>query len=63
VFRRDALQHALHDASAELLAQATDDAWLVELAGGVVRLIESSSQNIKVTTSFDLRLAEMLLSR
>jgi 2-C-methyl-D-erythritol 4-phosphate cytidylyltransferase len=58
-FRREILERAL--ASDELLTRATDDAWLVEQLGGVVRVIEASTQNIKVTTAADLRLAELLL--
>jgi 2-C-methyl-D-erythritol 4-phosphate cytidylyltransferase len=60
VFRRAALERAL-DVSAEVLAQATDDAWLVERTGGRVRVVESDSTNIKVTTPHDLRVAEFLL--
>jgi 2-C-methyl-D-erythritol 4-phosphate cytidylyltransferase len=59
VFRRAALERAL--ASDELLAKATDDAWLVEQLGGSVRVIESGAVNIKVTNLTDLRLAELLL--
>jgi 2-C-methyl-D-erythritol 4-phosphate cytidylyltransferase len=59
VFRRAALERAL--ASDELLAKATDDAWLVEQLGGSVRVIESGAVNIKVTNVTDLRLAELLL--
>jgi 2-C-methyl-D-erythritol 4-phosphate cytidylyltransferase len=62
VFRRAVLELALGDASDELLAQATDDAWLVEQAGGIVRVVESSATNIKVTTPTDLHVAELLLS-
>lgn len=61
VFRRAALEHALTQSSDELLAAATDDAWLVERAGGVVRIVEASASNIKVTTQSDLELAEILL--
>ena len=50
------------DASDSSLAAATDDAWLVEQAGGVVVVVESSPANIKVTTPTDLRLAELLLA-
>ena len=60
VFRRDALERAL-DQPEDVLAAATDDASLVEAAGGVVRLVESPRENLKVTTPEDLRLAEMLL--
>ncbi len=49
VFRRAALERAL-DVPREVLAQATDDAWLIERAGGRVGVVESSSENLKVTT-------------
>lgn len=62
VFRRAALQRAL-DVPAELLAQATDDAWLVERDGGKVIVVPSSEENFKVTTPLDLELAALLLSR
>lgn len=62
VFRRAALERALSAASDELLATATDDAWLIEQAGGSVRVIDAGPLNIKVTTATDLRLAELLLS-
>ena len=61
-FRRDALEAALA-APDEVLAQATDDAWLVERAGGTVRVVESSPENFKVTTPYDLRVAELLLAQ
>jgi 2-C-methyl-D-erythritol 4-phosphate cytidylyltransferase len=60
VFRRGALERAL-DVPEEVLAQATDDAWLVQRAGGRVGVVRSSSENLKVTTPLDLRMAEMLL--
>jgi 2-C-methyl-D-erythritol 4-phosphate cytidylyltransferase len=62
VFRRDALAQAL-DVGAEVLAMATDDAWLVERAGGRVIVVPSSEDNIKVTTPLDLAVAELLLAR
>ena len=62
VFRRDALERAMIDASAEVLAAATDDAWLVERIGGIVRVVEADPSNIKVTSPTDLRVAEMLLA-
>ena len=61
VFRRDALERAL-SASDDELARATDDAWLVEQAGGVVRVVRGGIENLKVTTPADLRIAELLLS-
>ena len=59
VFRRAALERAL-DVADEVLAAATDDAWLVERGGGKIVLVRSSEQNIKVTTPLDLQLAELL---
>jgi 2-C-methyl-D-erythritol 4-phosphate cytidylyltransferase len=61
VFRRAALERAL-DVPDEVLAQATDDAWLVERAGGRVGVVESSRENLKVTTPHDLVVAELLLA-
>jgi 2-C-methyl-D-erythritol 4-phosphate cytidylyltransferase len=60
-FRRAALERALA-AGEEVLARATDDAWLVERTGGSVRVVESTPANLKVTTPHDLRLAEHLLA-
>src|SRR4051794_32556779 len=60
VFRRAALERAL-DQPGEVLAAATDDAGLVEALGGVVRVVESTARNLKVTTPTDLALAELLL--
>jgi len=59
-FRREALERALA-APEELLARATDDAWLVERAGGTVLVVESTPANLKVTTAHDLQVAELLL--
>jgi 2-C-methyl-D-erythritol 4-phosphate cytidylyltransferase len=60
VFRRAALERAL-DVPDDVLAQATDDAWLVERAGGVVRIVAAPSDNLKVTTRNDLQVAETVL--
>jgi 2-C-methyl-D-erythritol 4-phosphate cytidylyltransferase len=62
VFRRRALEHAL-GVPAEVLAQATDDAWLIERAGGRVVIVPASRENLKVTSPLDLRVAEMLIAR
>jgi 2-C-methyl-D-erythritol 4-phosphate cytidylyltransferase len=56
VFRADVLRQALAGGDS-----ATDEASLVAAVGGTVRLIEGPSENIKVTTPTDLRLAEALL--
>src|SRR3954452_9050027 len=60
-FRREALERALAVPDA-VLARATDDAWLVERAGGRVVVIEATARNLKVTTPYDLDVAERLLS-
>jgi len=60
VFRADALRKALEVDDATL-ASATDDASLVEAAGGAVRVVEAPAENIKVTRPVDLALAEALL--
>ncbi|HEX4110337.1 MAG TPA: 2-C-methyl-D-erythritol 4-phosphate cytidylyltransferase [Solirubrobacteraceae bacterium] len=61
VFRREALERA-QAAGPEVLAQATDDAWLIERAGGRVAIVPSPAANLKVTTPLDLRVAELLLA-
>jgi len=61
VFRRLALERALDVPDAEL-ARATDDAWLVEQAGGRVLVVTSAEANLKITTPLDLRVAELLLA-
>ncbi len=60
VFRRAVLERAL-DADSAAIAAATDDAWLVERAGGSVRIVPGPAENLKVTSSLDLRLAELVL--
>ncbi len=62
VFRRDALERAL-DVPTAVLAQATDDAWLIERAGGRVAIVPAPRENLKVTTPLDLELAELLLAQ
>ena len=60
VFIADVLRRAL-DLGDSALAAATDDASLVEAAGGSVRVLEAPAENIKVTRPVDLALAEALL--
>jgi 2-C-methyl-D-erythritol 4-phosphate cytidylyltransferase len=60
VFRRAALESVLAQPD-DVLATATDDASLVEAAGGRVRVVEAPPSNLKVTTPVDLRLAGLLL--
>jgi 2-C-methyl-D-erythritol 4-phosphate cytidylyltransferase len=61
VFTRAALERALA-MPAEIVAAATDEAWLIERAGGRVRVIAAPAENLKVTTLRDLRVAEQLLA-
>jgi 2-C-methyl-D-erythritol 4-phosphate cytidylyltransferase len=61
VFRRAALERAL-DVPDEELARATDDAWLVERLGERVVVVKPACENLKVTTSLDLRIAAELLA-
>ena len=61
-FRREALERAL-DVPDDVLAAATDDAWLVERAGGSVVVVPAPPGNFKVTTPHDLQVAELLLDR
>lgn len=60
VFRVEALRRALA-ADPGQVETATDEAMLVEAAGGKVLIHPSSPENFKVTTPLDLRLAEQLL--
>jgi 2-C-methyl-D-erythritol 4-phosphate cytidylyltransferase len=56
VFVAAVLRRAL-DVPLEALASATDDASLVEAAGGSVRVVEAPAENFKVTTAADLEIA------
>ena len=56
-FRADVLR-AAHAGGAD----ATDDATLVEAAGGTVTMVAGDSRNLKITEPHDLALAEVLLS-
>jgi 2-C-methyl-D-erythritol 4-phosphate cytidylyltransferase len=60
VFRTAELRGAL-DADPQRLAAATDEAMLVEKAGGKVLIHPSPAGNLKVTTAEDLRVAGLLL--
>ena len=56
-FRAEALRAAHADG-----AEATDDATLVELAGGTVATVDGDSRNLKITAPHDLAMAEALLA-
>jgi 2-C-methyl-D-erythritol 4-phosphate cytidylyltransferase len=62
VFRAAALRTAI-EVPEEARDAATDEAMLVEAAGGLVLIHPSSPSNLKVTTPTDLRLAELLLAQ
>jgi 2-C-methyl-D-erythritol 4-phosphate cytidylyltransferase len=59
VFRTAALREAL--AAAEGPEEATDEAMSVEWNGGTVLIHPVATENLKVTTPLDLRVAELLL--
>jgi 2-C-methyl-D-erythritol 4-phosphate cytidylyltransferase len=60
-FRTEALRRALL-ADPKGPEAATDEAMVVEAAGGLVLVHPSPPQNLKVTTPLDLRLAELALA-
>ncbi len=52
VFRRERRCERALDVPDEILAQATDDAWLIERAGGRVAVVRRhGGENLKVTTA------------
>jgi 2-C-methyl-D-erythritol 4-phosphate cytidylyltransferase len=61
VFRVEALREALKGDSGKVAA-ATDEATLVEAAGGRVLIHPVEAENLKVTTPLDFRVADSLLS-
>jgi 2-C-methyl-D-erythritol 4-phosphate cytidylyltransferase len=60
IMRRDALLDAFARSPIPL-EQVTDDAQLIELAGGEVWLVPGEERNLKITTAAELQLAEMYL--
>jgi 2-C-methyl-D-erythritol 4-phosphate cytidylyltransferase len=60
VFRVEALRRVL-EADPVQIESATDEAMLIEAAGGRVLIHPSLPENLKVTTPLDLKLAEQLL--
>ena len=61
VFRVEALRAALSGDPGEVAA-ATDEAMLVEAAGGRVLIHPVKAENLKVTTPLDFRVADSLLA-
>jgi 2-C-methyl-D-erythritol 4-phosphate cytidylyltransferase len=63
VFRRQVLEAQVLGAGPDRLVGATDDASLIEQAGGHVVVLPASPDNLKITTPEDLHLVELLLER
>lgn len=61
-FRRDVLQHAYEYAHANNFL-GTDDASVVEYAGYAVHVTQGREENIKITTPFDMLIAELLVQQ
>jgi 2-C-methyl-D-erythritol 4-phosphate cytidylyltransferase len=57
VFRTEALRNAL-----KVTDSVTDEAMLIEAAGGKVLIHDPGAPNLKITTPVDLRMAELLLA-
>jgi 2-C-methyl-D-erythritol 4-phosphate cytidylyltransferase len=62
LFVREALEAAHRRAMLDGV-EASDEAALVELAGHPVQVVPGSHENLKVTTAFDLLVAEALIAR
>ena len=62
VFRRKLLIEAYQNNLSEN-STVTDDASLIELAGGKVAVVEGSRENFKLTYPLDMAVAEMLVKR
>jgi 2-C-methyl-D-erythritol 4-phosphate cytidylyltransferase len=60
VFRTDALRQAL-EVDADARDAATDEASLVEAAGGTVLIHPTPTENLKITTPLDLQVAALVL--
>jgi 2-C-methyl-D-erythritol 4-phosphate cytidylyltransferase len=61
VFRTKALREAIEAYPAEA-PEPTDEAMLIEAAGGRVLICPGAAENLKVTTRLDLRVAELVLA-
>ena len=60
---RQAFRHAIDSHRDEDLATAfTDDASVVEACGHAITLVDGNRENIKITTPFDLQIAQTLLA-
>jgi 2-C-methyl-D-erythritol 4-phosphate cytidylyltransferase len=59
-FRREVLSEAYHKAREQDFL-GTDDASVVEFAGGTVHIVPGLEENIKITTPLDFAFAELLI--
>ena len=59
VFASAIIQKSYQQPYSELF---TDDASVVEAAGYTINLVEGNRENIKITTTMDLKLANLLLT-
>lgn len=59
-FRFSVIRDAHHAAIAEQFTETTDDVKLVLRYGGAVKLVLGSYENIKLTTPFDIHLANLI---
>ena len=61
VFDVKKIKDAYETASTENKSAFTDDASVFEFAGNTINLVEGNRENIKITTTFDLIVAESLI--
>lgn len=59
IFHADVLKKAYEQ---EFSSAFTDDASVVEVFGNKIYLVEGNKENIKITTEFDLKIAESILN-
>jgi len=57
IFRGDLIRGAHHDIDVDV----TDDASMIELIGGIVKVVEGDTKNIKLTNPTDFQIANNLL--
>lgn len=62
VFHRESILRAYRNAREEDIS-ATDDAQIVELAGGKIRTVRGDYENIKITTREDLLIGELIIKK
>jgi 2-C-methyl-D-erythritol 4-phosphate cytidylyltransferase len=60
-FKKEVILSAMREAD-RAGYRGTDDASLVEMAGGKVAIVMGSYDNIKITTPIDIKLAENIIS-